>query len=605
MKTYSFKKQLFQIFILLFAVTILGMSTYAGYFSYSSQRRTYTDIRQLLNLYNEQTSDNLKSVDYFLMELTNYSSDISSVALLDNVEGSYSSLIRISKMFEFNLRSFPCIQGMFTYFPKSNAWVGYSNNLASTNSFHPFIKQQFQNEDFITDIKDTNGLKWIPYDHEGKTYLIKAFMYNNSVVGAWTDLSTLSSSLSALNDMNAMVIFTDKDGKVHNIEGTSTESNEVVREIKSKNTKLDIPAIKSLSSSTVMNLLGKRYLVTSQELNYCDYIISVLVPMEEISQASLTFFKYSLLYILAVCSIFGLIVFLFYRLTNHAMGLLSSMSNAIVSGDSENRIDISSERCEEVIHVATSYNNMVDSLQKYKVNAYEERIQKKNYQLLFLRSQVAPHFLINCLNMVSYLADGTAENTRILRQMIDTLSKHLRYTLSTDDKVPLSRELQYLENYVELSKVRFPGCITYETDFDDSAMDAQVFPLILIMFTENTFKFNLVMGEPLTVKVSTRLTKENDVERLHITHIDSGEGYSQDVLDFFEGKRENMESHHNKAQIGMSNIVHRLELFYNETAEIKFSNEEGMGARVDIDIPYVPYKQPENGKKDHGVSIIS
>ncbi len=605
MKTYSFKKQLFHIFILLLAVTVTAMTLYFSYFTYSSQRRTYKDVQQLLSLYNEQTSKNLKSIDYFLMELTNYSQDISSVALQDNIKGSYSSLIKISQMFEFNIRSFPIICGMFTYFPKSDAWVGYTGTVEYTNTFHPFLKEQFKTGGILDYVKIVNGLQWIPLEYEGKTYLVKAFYYANSVVGAWTDLETLSSSLTTLDDMNAMVIFTDKDGNIININGTSSDSKETVREITSDNIEFTIPVSESVNSSHVMKLLGQRYLVTTSELDYCDYYVSVMIPMSEIVHESQTLWRYSALFILLVCSIFGGIIYLFFKLTNHTVQMMNSMSDAIVAGDSEKRIDISNERCEEVIGIAKNYNNMVDSLQKYKVDVYEERIQKKNFQLLFLRSQIAPHFLINCLNMISYLADGTAENTKVLRQMIGTLSKHLRYTLSTDDKVPLSRELEYLENYIDLNKVRFPGCISYEMDFDPLAMDAQVFPLILIMFTENTFKFNLVMGEPLTIKVTTQIYEEDGSKRLHIVHLDSGEGYSQDVLDYFEGKRENMKDGHEKAQIGMTNIVRRLELFFGDSASIRFSNEKDYGARIDIDIPYVPYDSFGKTDESRNISIIS
>ncbi len=605
MKTYSFKKRLFQIFLLLFTVTVTAMVLYFSYFTYTSQKRTYKDIQQLLSLYNEQTSDNLKSVDYFLMELTNYSQDVSSVALQEDIRNSYSSLIKISQLFEFNIRSFPIIRGMYTYFPKSDTWVSYTETLEYTNAFDPYLKEQFKTGEILENVKHVNGLEWIPLEYEGNTYLIKAFTYANSVVGAWTDLKTLSSSLTTLSDMNAMVLFTDEKGNIINIEGTSSEASKTVRDLASNNIEFTIPVSESIDSSSVIKLFGQRYLVTTAKLDYCDYYVSVMIPMNEIIQESQTLWHYSGIFILLVCSIFGMIIYMFFRLTSHTVQMMSTMSEAIVAGDSEKRIDISSERCEEVIGVAKSYNSMVDSLQKIKVDVYEERIQKKNFQLLFLRSQIAPHFLINCLNMISYLADGTKENTKVLRQMIGTLSKHLRYTLSTDDNVPLSRELEYLENYIDLNKVRFPGCLTYEMDFDQAAMDAQVFPLILIMFTENTFKFNLVMGEPLTIKVSTKIYDDNGTKRLHITHLDSGDGYSQDVLDYFEGKRENMETNHERAQVGMNNIVRRLELFFGDSASIKFSNEPGWGAKIDIDIPYVAYDSFGKTGNNNSESIIS
>ena len=233
---------------------------------------------------------------------------------------------------------------------------------------------------------------------------------------------------------------------------------------------------------------------------------------------------------------------------------------------------------------------MVDRVQSLKIEAYEENIQAKNFQLLALRSQVAPHFLINCLNMIGYMADGTAENTELIHQMVATLSQHLRYTLSTKERVPLSEEAEYEQNYVALSELRFPGCITFEMDISEEASRAMVFPLILIMFTENTFKYNLVMGEQLKLTVRAEIYEKEGEKRLHLTHIDSGGGYPEEIIQMVNYGTASGIAGADGQKIGVRNIAHRLQLYYGESAELKLSNESGMGARNDIDIPYVEYQ---------------
>ena len=592
-KTYSFRKRLFRFFYMLVGVTIIAMAVYAGFFSYSLQKRTYRDIRQFLSLYNDQTSSNLKSVDYYLMELSNYSTDVSTISMLYDISENYGNVIKISQMFEFNLRSFPVVQGMYAYFPRNTTWVGYSGSSQSQNTFQPFLKKQFQNDETIGNIKNANGLKWIPYVYENKTYLVKTFYYDNSMVGAWTDLTTLSSSLRNLSDMDALIVFTDKEGNIISVESPNSENKDLLQSISSIKNDIKLPVDKSMNASEIITVNGDRYMITTVELSYCDYNITAMIPMKKIGETVGIFWRYAVLFLLIVLTAFAIVVFFLNRFIGNTMNMLTSVNKAIVAGDSEQRIDISNENCSEVLEVATTYNSMVDHIQKLKVDVYEERIQKKNFQLFFLRSQVAPHFLINCLNMISYLADGTKENTAILRKMIETLSKHLRYTLSTDDKVPISREIEYLDNYVELTKLRFPGCITYEKDFDEKSMNAAIFPIMLIMFMENAFKFNLVMGEELIVKVKTELYEKDGEKRLHITHIDSGEGYSEDFLNYFNTGFINDPNDKDGNHIGIRNVIRRLRLYYDETATMKLSNEPGMGARIDVDIPYIEYEAPK------------
>ncbi len=599
---YSFKSRLRSFFYLLLGVVIVAMSIYVGLFTYTLQQRTYRDVMQLLSLYNEQTSSNLKSVDYYLMELSNYSTDISSVALLDDISDNYNSIIRISQMFEFNLRSFPTIKGMYAYFPRSKRWVGYSNSSDSRISLQPYLKEQFQNEEILADIKNTNGLKWIPYNYEDNTYLVKTFFYDNSMVGAWTDLKTLASSLRSLKDMDALILFTDKTGDIVSIESPYSEAKELINDISDYRENIKLPVNESLNSYSVITVAGKSYMVTTAELEYCDYFITAMIPMRKIISSTDIFWGYAIMFILILLMAFSVIVYFFNRLIHRTMSMMTTMNNAIIAGEPEHRIDISNEKCVEVLEVATTYNKMVDHIQKLKVDVYEEGLQKKNFQLFFLRSQVAPHFLINCLNMITYLADGSPENTAVLRKMIETLSKHLRYTLGTDEQVPISKELEFLDNYVELTKLRFPGCIIYEKSIDESSLNAAIFPVMLIMFMENTFKHNLVMGEQLKVIDKIDVYENDGNKRLHITHIDSGEGFDDAFLEDFKKNHATTIKKADGSNIGINNVIHRLQLYYGETASMNLTNEPGMGARIDIDIPYVEFQESKNKKETvHGI----
>jgi len=104
-----------------------------------------------------------------------------------------------------------------------------------------------------------------------------------------------------------------------------------------------------------------------------------------------------------------------------------------------------------------------------------------------LRAQLNPHFLFNTLNAISALVERDPRGTR---RMIARLSDLLRYTLeeSTEAEVPLRREIDLLEEYVELMQIRFQGKLTVTLAVSDDTRDALVPNLILQPIVENAIK---------------------------------------------------------------------------------------------------------------------
>lgn len=574
--TYSFRRRLYSILYLLITLQIAGFVVYFLFFSYTLRRNAYRESRETLALYNAQITENLRGVDYFLMELGNYNRDISVVATQTDPAEHYGDIIRINNQFEFSLRSFQNILGLYAYFPRSDTWVGYSGSSESRQTFQPFLRDQLRSEEVLETIQGVNGLYWVPYNYEGDTYFVKTFYIDSTILGAWTNIDRLTSALKTLREEDTLIFYIDEDGDV-----LPSLGNAAAQEFSS----LRIPVEKTKEDYELMTIGGIRYLVLTEPLSYCNYSIAALVPLSSIDRSFRDIFWYLILLLLVTLGGFLITERLLNRFMANTTGMMENITDAIVRGESDRRIELSGQRCEEILEMARSYNSMVDSIQSLKISVYEESLNRRTFQLYALRSQVAPHFLINCLNMISYLADGDPQHTEVIRQMIATLSRHLRYTLSTRDKVPLSEELHYLDNYVELSRLRFPGCITYEKEIDERALSAMVFPLILISLTENSFKYNLVMGESL--KVIVRAAVSEDGSRVHLTHIDSGEGYSKEFLDHYHsGTREdfvNEYGHH----IGIRNIYERMRLYYGDSVRLELSNEPGLGARNDIDIPFM------------------
>jgi LytS/YehU family sensor histidine kinase len=116
-------------------------------------------------------------------------------------------------------------------------------------------------------------------------------------------------------------------------------------------------------------------------------------------------------------------------------------------------------------------------------------VQKSQAELNLLKSQVQPHFLFNTLNNIYYEAYREAPRTA---KLIERLSDIMRYFVdeSPKDEVSLSTEIQFLENYIVLEKIRIRHGI--ELNFiQDCKPDVRIPPMLLMTFVENIFKHGI------------------------------------------------------------------------------------------------------------------
>lgn len=179
--------------------------------------------------------------------------------------------------------------------------------------------------------------------------------------------------------------------------------------------------------------------------------------------------------------------------------------------------------------------------------------EKLTAELNFLKEQINPHFLFNTLNNLYYLAYSNSPNTT---EVIAKLSQMMRYMIydTNHAKVLLSKEIEYMENYISLERLRLNNQIPIDFYVGGKYDDVWITPLILITFLENAFKHGVSSTNPNAwVKVNIQL-----VENTCVCVIEN----SKNTVAAPE--------RNGKSGIGLLNVQRRLELSYpgNYTLEI-------------------------------------
>ncbi|MEK6782574.1 MAG: histidine kinase [Bacteroidota bacterium] len=124
---------------------------------------------------------------------------------------------------------------------------------------------------------------------------------------------------------------------------------------------------------------------------------------------------------------------------------------------------------------------------EFEAKKKEIENEKLTAELNFLKAQINPHFLFNTLNNLYYLAYTKSENTT---EVIAKLSQMMRYMIydSNYQNVPLNKEIEYMQNYISLERLRLNSQIPIRFDIKGNPENVLITPLIFITFLENAFK---------------------------------------------------------------------------------------------------------------------
>ena len=195
--------------------------------------------------------------------------------------------------------------------------------------------------------------------------------------------------------------------------------------------------------------------------------------------------------------------------------------------------------------------------------------QLADARLAALRTQLDPHFLFNTLNAVSSLVE---RDPRGVRRMIARLSELLRYSLerSADQEVPLAEEMRFLEQYLEIMRVRFQGRLDVDMRVAPETLDALVPSLVLQPLVENAFKHGIsrLQGHG-RIEIESRL----DGDRLVLEVRDNGPGLAGGGVRDAEG-------------VGLRNTRARLEQLYAAEQRLTLRPGAGGGTIAEVMLPH-------------------
>ena len=200
---------------------------------------------------------------------------------------------------------------------------------------------------------------------------------------------------------------------------------------------------------------------------------------------------------------------------------------------------------------------LIDKLKQNEKRQKEMEKEKLHSELAFLKNQVSPHFFFNTLNNIYSLIgiDGPTAQDSVLK-----LSKMMRYLLyeSENGETLMSHEINFMNNYIDLMKLRLSPKVFLQVDFPMDFPDFSFPPLLFIPFIENSFKHGISHREASFINI--RMEIENE-QICFFTENSVGKSPQTGEMQQHSG-------------IGLENVKKRLGLLFPDNHDLKIERGE-------------------------------
>lgn len=231
---------------------------------------------------------------------------------------------------------------------------------------------------------------------------------------------------------------------------------------------------------------------------------------------------------------------------------------------------------DELDEIADSVNQMGEQIHTLIEESYKKELDRKISELNLLQEQINPHFLYNALSSISVLAMGNGD--KVASRAILYLSDFYRITLSKGKQdIPIREELNLLESYLKIQRMRFDDSIEVEYELDESLLDVHVVKLTLQPIVENAIHHGRD-DDSEVFHILIRLFEEQEKTVFEV--IDDGCGMDPEKLMQLQNSM-----NHSEGGYGLRNVNIRIKLQYGSQYGVYIESERGFGTKIRIEFP--------------------
>lgn len=241
----------------------------------------------------------------------------------------------------------------------------------------------------------------------------------------------------------------------------------------------------------------------------------------------------------------------------------------------------SDESRDELGILNQAFNEICAEMREALNKVEKEQAEKRRAEIRMLQAQINPHFLFNTLDSLRFTS--MMNNVPVVSDGLAALSQLLRSSILKDNSyTPLHSELQTVEDYLTLQRIRCCETIVLKTEISEEAAKASVMRLLLQPIVENAVIHGIKENIPLTIRLKAWVGEET----LYISIIDDGKGFDQE-----KAGEDGVPKSSKMSGIGLHNVKDRLYLAYKDNQSFSINSVQGQGTEVQMTMPYTEWKE--------------
>ena len=241
----------------------------------------------------------------------------------------------------------------------------------------------------------------------------------------------------------------------------------------------------------------------------------------------------------------------------------------------------SDESRDELGILNQAFNEICAEMREALNKVEKEQAEKRRADIRMLQAQINPHFLFNTLDSLRFTS--MMNNVPVVSDGLAALSHLLRSSILKDNSyTPLHSELQTVEDYLTLQRIRCCETIVLKTEISEEAAKASVMRLLLQPIVENAVIHGIKENIPLTIRLKAWVGEET----LYISIIDDGKGFDQE-----KAGEDGVPKSSKMSGIGLHNVKDRLYLAYKDKQSFSINSVQGQGTEVQMTMPYTEWKE--------------
>lgn len=280
-----------------------------------------------------------------------------------------------------------------------------------------------------------------------------------------------------------------------------------------------------------------------------------------------------------------LLIYMLLRLLTIPLRMLATQMQKTGEGDFHARIHVTGST--EICGLSESFNSMVTHIDQLIKRTYVAELSEKDAKLAALEAQLNPHFLYNTLQAVS--TEALVNDQPQIHRMITALASNLRYTIKGDTLVPLKQEMNYVNDYIFLQKIRMDDALEFTSSIDPDTENCLIPKISIQTLVENS----IIHGKSgNTETISIEVSAEYNDTSVIISVRDNGCGIAPGQLDKLYTDFDLQKNTGKYGGIGLANLYSRIRLLYDKPASLDIHTQEKQYTEIVLTLPVmkgVPY----------------